>query len=739
MSRELAIRHRALFPGAETSTITLSRGRRQWRDRPGVTLLFGAIATSVLVALELANAGGEAAAFQYMYTTTAAATATAAMIMLARRPVAGFLRYRTLAWAIGCTGLAMALLSLAPVLDTSLVVAAANVLFICGGAMSTAVIAPALYRHLDRHAVVTAVLDGGIMLFAGITLMLTMWRTGRGQTVTIGELAVPMMAAGLAASAGVAAIAALTKRAAPGLGGIWCGIAGVWMVGLSWVLWVDLIMHGQVRNAPTSILYSSGILLLGYAWMTWNEDIGVGKTYELVARTLVDWLPIGAILLCVVVAAVPHGSVEGVDPALAGTAVVVLLSIARQRMLIVRERWASHRLTGEIEERAQTMLSLARLERAETLGQTAMLICAEALRLDGIGTAGVYVFGPTGGTLPLALTGEHRDIDTMGEPIGSQRSHHLRASASTGAWIDTPGPEAATAAGQLLGEAFAPLRWDDRIIGVVSMGTTNGDDARRLAQRLPTLAEFGVVSAALLGPMLTDHWRLADTRCQLDSIISSHAFLPVFQPVVQLQTREILGFEALTRFRDGARPDQRFAEANTAGMSVKLEMACLREQLEAASWLPPGLWVSLNVSPALATAIVPLISALERADRDVILEITEHVEIADYRQLVAALELVRGKVRLAVDDAGAGYAGLRHILELRPQFVKLDLSLIRHVNTDPARQAMVAGMAHFARNSDCELIAEGIETEEELNELIRLGIGLGQGYLFGKPGPVTMN
>jgi len=98
-----------------------------------------------------------------------------------------------------------------------------------------------------------------------------------------------------------------------------------------------------------------------------------------------------------------------------------------------------------------------------------------------------------------------------------------------------------------------------------------------------------------------------------------------------------------------------------------------------------------------------------------------------------------GKARLAVDDAGAGYSGLRHILELRPQFVKLDLSLVRHVDTDPARQAMVAGMAHFARNSGCELIAEGIETEEELNELIRLGINLGQGYLFGKPGPVTMN
>jgi len=114
-------------------------------------------------------------------------------------------------------------------------------------------------------------------------------------------------------------------------------------------------------------------------------------------------------------------------------------------------------------------------------------------------------------------------------------------------------------------------------------------------------------------------------------------------------------------------------------------------------------------------------------------------EIANYHKLVGALDLVRGNARLAVDDAGAGYAGLRHILELKPQFVKLDLSLVRHVDTDAARQAMVAGMAHFARNAGCELIAEGIETEDELNELVRLGVSLGQGYLFGKPGPIGLD
>jgi EAL domain-containing protein (putative c-di-GMP-specific phosphodiesterase class I) len=88
---------------------------------------------------------------------------------------------------------------------------------------------------------------------------------------------------------------------------------------------------------------------------------------------------------------------------------------------------------------------------------------------------------------------------------------------------------------------------------------------------------------------------------------------------------------------------------------------------------------------------------------------------------------------LAVDDAGAGYAGLRHILELRPQYVKLDISLVRHVDTDPARQAMVNGMAYFAESVGCALIAEGIETPNELTALKLLKVQFGQGFYLAMP------
>jgi EAL domain-containing protein (putative c-di-GMP-specific phosphodiesterase class I) len=192
----------------------------------------------------------------------------------------------------------------------------------------------------------------------------------------------------------------------------------------------------------------------------------------------------------------------------------------------------------------------------------------------------------------------------------------------------------------------------------------------------------------------------------------------------------------LTRFADGTRPDLRFLAADKVGMMVELEQATLREQMRAARNLPADCFLTLNVSPALVTtAGGRLKELLMSADRCVVLEVTEHVEIDDYSRLLGALGEIREIAMLAVDDAGAGYAGLRHILELRPQYVKLDISLVRHIDDDPARQAMVTGMAHFAEKVGCVLIAEGIETADELTTLRLLDIPLGQGYLLARPAP----
>jgi EAL domain-containing protein (putative c-di-GMP-specific phosphodiesterase class I) len=523
-------------------------------------------------------------------------------------------------------------------------------------------------------------------------------------------------------------------RAAPRLRGIWAGILGVLVLGFGWISWADKMLAGLERDTRADVSFAVGILVVSYSWMTWSDDVDGGRIYKRVASSLADWLPVAAILACVGVAAVPHGRIGDLDPAPVGTAAVITLTIVRQRLLVVSERWIARRLASEMQERAQAMLSLARLEQADTLEETAESICQEAMRLESIDAAYVYAFGPSGAVVPLAVRGLCQPDESPGQPVSPRRAQHIRALAVDGAWVDLHVEGAAEET--VAAEAYAPMRWDDRVIGVVGVGTASREDAERLRDRLSTLTEFGVVSSALMGPALIEEWRVADVRALLTQVIDNHAFRPVFQPIVVLRSSEIIGYEALTRFADGTRADKRFLEAHMAGMSVRLEMACVMEQLEAATWLPEGTWVSLNISPALASAVVPLVASLERADREVVLEITEHVEIGDYEKLVSALELIRGRARLAVDDAGAGYAGLRHILELRPHFVKLDVSLVRNVDTDAARQAMVAGMAHFARNAGCELIAEGIETEDELGQLIRLGVSLGQGYLFGRPGPV---
>jgi EAL domain-containing protein (putative c-di-GMP-specific phosphodiesterase class I) len=284
-----------------------------------------------------------------------------------------------------------------------------------------------------------------------------------------------------------------------------------------------------------------------------------------------------------------------------------------------------------------------------------------------------------------------------------------------------------------MAEALSPLIWNEEIIGLLALGADSARNARHLADRVTTLTEFSVMSAAVLGPMLSERSQRERVRAEVQTVIDSRAFRPVFQPIVELTTGKWVGYEALTRFSDGTRPDLRFLAADKVGMMVRLETACLREQVAMARRLPPGVFLSLNVSPALAIELMPLIEVIEEADHPVVLEVTEHVEIQDYPKLMAALNCLRARVRLSVDDAGAGYAGLHHIVELRPQFVKLDISLVRNVDVDPARQAMVTGMAHFAEIVGCELIAEGIETANEMATVRLMGVKYGQGFFLAKP------
>lgn len=153
--------------------------------------------------------------------------------------------------------------------------------------------------------------------------------------------------------------------------------------------------------------------------------------------------------------------------------------------------------------------------------------------------------------------------------------------------------------------------------------------------------------------------------------------------------------------------------------------------------LPNGVSISFNVSPEVVTT-GRLAQVLDPrfADRTVV-EITEHARVPDYgilREHLAPLKAAG--VLIAVDDAGAGYSGLQHIIQLSPDIIKLDMSLTRAVDSDPARRALSSAMVFYARETGSRIVAEGIETVAELDTLKLLGANAGQGYLLGRPGPL---
>jgi len=243
-----------------------------------------------------------------------------------------------------------------------------------------------------------------------------------------------------------------------------------------------------------------------------------------------------------------------------------------------------------------------------------------------------------------------------------------------------------------------------------------------------------------VGPKRTKRRRQPElpVRDLIDQVIADQAFQPVFQPVVDLETQEVVAFEALTRFEDGTPPEVLFQEAAETGVAVALEHATVGAALRAAEQIPPGAFVSVNASPAL---LLDSEGAIELSDRDesrlLVLELTEREPVDDYGALARVLEQF-GNVQLAVDDAGAGYASLRHILALRPSYIKLDITWLRDIENDMARQALVAGINHFAMLTNCHIIAEGVETDVQCEALRRLGIDFGQGFLFGRPEPVAL-
>lgn len=292
------------------------------------------------------------------------------------------------------------------------------------------------------------------------------------------------------------------------------------------------------------------------------------------------------------------------------------------------------------------------------------------------------------------------------------------------------------------GTAQSVANWTTRGAFFVSIGALAGLATTALRRTLvhdlseQVRHEF-VLARSATTPQVTPD---VATGRRVRQVITERTFHPVFQPIYSLRDGRLLAVEALTRFdTDPLRtPDVWFHDAATVGMSVELDLATIEAALVAAQHLPAGVALHLNVSPPTLHHH-ELLTIAATSDHPLVIEVTEHAVIEDYARLARARDKLREHdVKLAVDDTGAGFASLQHVVRLAPDVLKIDRSLVHGMRHDPVREAMAQALIGFARDTGSTLIAEGIEDHADLTAWQRLGADAAQGYLLGRPGPLPV-
>jgi EAL domain-containing protein (putative c-di-GMP-specific phosphodiesterase class I) len=258
----------------------------------------------------------------------------------------------------------------------------------------------------------------------------------------------------------------------------------------------------------------------------------------------------------------------------------------------------------------------------------------------------------------------------------------------------------------------------------------------------PTLGERDLRFMSMLGALIVADLEAERSRqkatAELSELIATTDVQMVFQPVVDLCTGTVLGVEALARFPVSfGPPEQLFASAERLGLGLELERLTISEAWKELERMAPEQFVTFNVSPQSLLQLAKV--AQKRPDvplSQVVVEVTEQTIVENYGDLRDVLGPLRDRgLRVAVDDAGAGYASLRHIVELRPDFIKIDRSLVHGVADDEVRQVAIEALVLLSQSLGVTIIAEGVEHARELLILRGLGVHAGQGHLFGRPRP----
>jgi EAL domain-containing protein (putative c-di-GMP-specific phosphodiesterase class I) len=402
----------------------------------------------------------------------------------------------------------------------------------------------------------------------------------------------------------------------------------------------------------------------------------------------------------------------------------------------------AHGMEEVLGRRRRLLQEVARVPRSTDPYSLADALLQPLARHTPLTTISLIWFTGDGRSVMLGIIGPNLSpYLRQGVTLPAHRDSYFREQAARGPWItgwavnpDDGGYSQSVAAMDVDAVIYVPLVHEGRTIGMIGGAVGRGGGGQSaVTEQVPILAEIAEVIAASLGPSLGALEERSSTTQMIEEILGRGLYWPVFQPIMDLASSQVVGYEALTRF-DASLPTQRvFEHAARIGRGMDLETATMRAAVKAAASLPAQPWVSLNTSATLLADYATLREILEPLQRPAVLELSEHDMIADYTPISGALRgLGPGRV-LAVDDAGAGFASLRHILEVRPAYVKMDIGLVQGTAHDATRRALVAGFVHFAHDANFKLIAEGIERADDLAALERLGVAMGQGNLLGRP------
>ncbi len=227
-------------------------------------------------------------------------------------------------------------------------------------------------------------------------------------------------------------------------------------------------------------------------------------------------------------------------------------------------------------------------------------------------------------------------------------------------------------------------------------------------------------------------------------LLEGEKIVSVYQPIISLESGSILGYEALSRIDMDScsfHVEEMFILAEALGRSWQLEELCRKKSIKNARNKPRGEKLFINVSPGIMNDVdfeegvtEKILSQYNLSAEEIVFEITERTSIADPTKFREIIDHYRKRnFQIAIDDFGAGYAGLNRLSVLHPKYIKIDMALVRDIDKDEIKQSLVEGFVLFCKNANMRLIAEGIETKEELIQLIRLGVDYGQGYYIQKP------